>query len=100
MMDSPGKYGSGAIFGSQENFEKYRITKLLERRADDLRGEERLILLGYGNFRDHHRQAHALMKRLGIPHAYRDGPEREHDWHSGWVPEAAELLLLDQEGRH
>ena len=99
MMDSPGKYGSGDIFGSQENFEKYRITKLLERRADDLRGDERLILLGYGNFRDHHQQAHALMERLGIPHAYRDGPERQHDWHSGWVPEAVELLFLDQEGR-
>jgi ribosomal protein L7/L12 len=93
MMDSPGKYGSGDIFGSQANFETYRITKLLERRADDLRGEERLILLGYGNFRDHHRQAHALMERLGIPHTYRDGPEREHDWHSGWVPEAVELLM-------
>lgn len=99
MMDSPGKYGSGDIFGSKENFGKHQITKLLERRAEDLGGDERLILLGYGNFRDHHGQAHALMERLGIPHTYRDGPERQHDWHSGWVPDAVKLLFLDQEGR-
>lgn len=24
---------------------------------------------------------------------YRNGPERKHDWHSGWVPEAVELLF-------
>ena len=28
-----------------------------------------------------------------ILHEYRDGPARKHDWHSGWVAEAAELLL-------
>ena len=41
------------------------------------------------------RRLDALMDRLGIPHAYRDGPERPHDWHGGWVPEAVGLLLED-----
>ncbi len=93
MMDQPGKYGSGPIFGSVENFRRYQISRLLEERASQLDAAERLILLGYGNFREDHRQAHALMERLGIPHIYRDGPERVHDWHSGWVSEAVALLL-------
>ena len=36
---------------------------------------------------------HALLDELKIPHEYRDGPLRKHDWHSGWVSEAVELLL-------
>jgi S-formylglutathione hydrolase FrmB len=93
MMETSGPYGSGPIFGSQENFEKYRITKLLQTRADALQRDKRLILLGYGGFRDQHQKAHALMTDLKIAHEYRDGPARKHDWHSGWVAEAAELLL-------
>jgi S-formylglutathione hydrolase FrmB len=93
LMDRPGRYGSGDIFGTQENFEKYQITKLLEGRAGKLQKGRRLILLGYGGFRGHHEQAHALMQKLGIDHEYRDGPARKHDWHSGWVSEAVELLL-------
>jgi hypothetical protein len=53
-------------------------------------------LTGYGNFRQHHQQAHVLMTRLGIPHEYRDGPARTHDWHSGWLEEAVELLFRNQ----
>ena len=93
MMSEPGRYGSGPIFGSVENFEGYQVSRLLEERAGQLGEDIRLILLGYGNFREDHREAHALMERLGIPHVYRDGPGRKHDWHSGWVPEAVELLL-------
>ena len=33
------------------------------------------------------------MEKLQIAHEYRDGPALKHDWHSGWVKEAAELLL-------
>ncbi len=47
----------------------------------------------YGGFRDEHERAHELMEKLKIAHEYRDGPARKHDWHSGWVKEAAELLL-------
>jgi S-formylglutathione hydrolase FrmB len=96
MMDKPGAYGSGDIFGTAENFAGYRVTKLLEDRAALLRKDDRaprLILTSYGNFRDHHTRAHELMDKLKVPHEYRDGPARKHDWHSGWVKEAAELLL-------
>ena len=92
-MDRPGQYGSGDIFDTVENFKKYRITKLLKERADTLHQEKRLILLGYGNFRDQHEKIHALMTDLKVLHEHRDGPAREHNWHSGWVEEAVTLLL-------
>ena len=93
MLDKPGKYGSGDIFGTADNFDGYRVSKLLEANADKLQTEKRLILLGYGNFRAEHQQAHALLDKLKVAHEYRDEPDRKHDWHSGWVKEAAELLI-------
>ena len=96
MLDKPGRYGSGDIFGTEANFGGYRVSKLLEDRADKLRKDKRLILLGYGNFRAEHEKAHALLDKLKVPHEYRDGPARKHDWHSGWVKEAVELLLASQ----
>ena len=93
MMDRPGKYGSGEIFGTDANFAKYRVSTLLADQAEPHQKEKRLILTGYGNFRGEHLAAHALMEKLKILHEYRDGPARKHDWHSGWVGEAVELLL-------
>jgi hypothetical protein len=93
MMTRPDRFGMGDIFGTQENFEKYQITKLLEANAGKLQKEKRLILLDYGSFRDHHEKAHALMTGLKIAHEYLDGPARKHDWHSEWVVQAVELLL-------
>lgn len=99
MMDAPGKYGSGDVFGTPENFQEYQVTRLLNARAHRLRGGRRLILLGYGSFRADHKKAHELMDDLLISHEYQDGPARKHDWHSGWVAEAADRLIgrLDQE---
>ena len=97
-MQQSGKYGSGPIFGTQQNFEQYRITDLLRSQADALRVrpeqhvEPRLILMGYGNFSGDHKQVHELLDMLDVSHVYRDGPRRKHDWHSGWVAEAVELL--------
>jgi S-formylglutathione hydrolase FrmB len=93
MMDRPGKYGSGDVFGTEANFAGYHVAKLLEAGAEKRGKGERLILLGYGSFRADHQNAHALMDKLKIAHVYRDGPQRKHDWHSGWVKEAAELLV-------
>ena len=92
-MDGPTKYGMGEILGTQANFERYRLTTLLRRRADVLREEKRLGIFGYDNFREHHVQLHALLDELKIPHEYRDGPKRRHHWNSGWVPEALEFLV-------
>lgn len=93
MMDKPGKFGSGDIFGTVENFERYRIASLLEANANRLRDEKRLFLLGYGNFRTDHQAAHALMNKLRVAHEYRDGPPRKHHWGGGWLCEAVALLV-------
>jgi hypothetical protein len=98
MMDRLGKYGSAPIFGTQDNIEKYRITDQLRTKARALGPSKRLVLMGYGNFRQEHEEVHSLMNDLQIPHEYRDGPQRRHDWHSGWVEEAVTLLLTDQNG--
>ena len=90
--ERPNRYGMGPIFGSQENFENYRIAALLEDQAGQLRQRRRLVLLGYDNFRSHHLEIHDRMLALKIPHDYRDGPKRKHQWHSGWVAEAVGLL--------
>lgn len=95
MMAKPDRFGMGEIFGSQENFEKYQITKLIESRGGELGAEKRLILLGVGNFRDQHEKMHALLDTKKVPHIYTDAPLRKHDWHSGWVAEAASFLLPD-----
>lgn len=92
-MERIGLYGNPAIFGTQENFDRHRIDALLRDRADELQGNPRLVLTGYGNFREHHERARQLLLDLKIPHEYRDGPKRSHDWHSGWVADAVELLL-------
>lgn len=94
MMDQLGKYGSGPIFGTPENFANYHLSKLLEANAKRLGSEKRLIMLGYGNFRSEHLKLHAQLDQLQIAHEYRDGPQRKHDWHSGWVKEAVELLSM------
>jgi hypothetical protein len=93
MLDKPNRYGSAPIFGTQENFEEYQVTRLLEKQAMHFRDGNRIFLLGYGNFRQQMQQADDLMIKLRIAHTYRDGPTRSHDWNSGWLSEAVQLLL-------
>lgn len=93
--DHPDQFGMGDIFSTQDNFQQYQIKALLKCKANILQSEKRLILLGYGNFRSQHTAIHTLLTDLKIPHEYHDGPARKHDWHSGWVQEAAELLLVE-----
>ena len=90
--DRPVRYGMGPIFGTQENFEQYRILGLLENQAGKLQGPPRLVLTGYDNFRSQHVAAHLRMDELGISHVWRDGPKRKHHWNSGWLAETVELL--------
>lgn len=92
MQSTPTRFGMGPIFGTQQNFEAYRIDKLLERRAAELAGPPRLILLGYGNFQEATAAAHQRMVDLAIPHRYHNEPFRKHCWNSGWLEEAVNLL--------
>lgn len=93
MMSAPGKYGSGPVFGTVENFERYRISARLEHLAPKLRKQpERLFLLGSGNFASEHTAVAKHLKTLKIPFGEVRGVSREHSWHSGWVAEAVRLL--------
>lgn len=99
MKNAPDQFGMGPIYGTPENFSAYRLDSLLRDRVTAFRpktGEQptsRLIHLGYGNFRDHHQRAEALLDEFQIPHSYADGPKLEHTWHSGWLEEAVKRLL-------
>ena len=94
MMDKPGSYGSGPIFGGDENFQHYQVSRLIEDADRSFKRQSRLVLTGYfGNFREHHIALHELMQEQGVLHQYRDGPTRKHDWHSGWLTESLELMF-------
>jgi S-formylglutathione hydrolase FrmB len=99
MAERPDKWNMGDIFGSRENFAKYRVSALLRQRAAMLAGPARLVHFGYGAFREHHQSAHVLMDELKIAHQYRDGPRREHSWHSGWLPEAVQMLVEEEKDK-
>ena len=92
-VDQPIPFGMGPIFGSQENFEQYRITTLVKKNASLLGEKRRLIHLGYGNFRQHHESLEPLLVALHVPHVYRDGPKRAHVWGSGWLVDAVEAMV-------
>jgi enterochelin esterase-like enzyme len=93
LKEKPDQFGMGPIFGTQENFELYQLTKLLAKQKKLLTEKTRLVLTGYDNFRTHHEGMHKLLDELQIKHEYRDGPRVKHVWESGWVEEAVGLLL-------
>lgn len=95
LLDRPDRYGANTVFPTQKDFDEYRMDVLLAGSKEAVRKGNRLIIVGYGNFREHHVRAHSLMMRLGIEHVYRDAGPLKHDWHSGWVREAVALLLKD-----
>ena len=92
-MAAPNQFGMGPIFGTQENFEKYRISSLLTKQAEKLKAGSRLALIGYSNFRTHHQAIHEQMTRLNIPHEYADIRQGNHDWRSGWLEDAVKFLV-------
>ena len=90
-MERP-RYGMAPIAGTQENFERYRVTTLLRERGTQLGSEPRLMLAGWDFYREQTQGARRLLQELKIPHAYRDGPQRPHHWNSGWMAELAPWL--------
>ena len=95
-LDRPGPYGSGPIFGSRENFEKYRVESLLKKNVGRLGSSKRLALLGhFVNFRKQHEKARSWMNSLKIQHHWHKGQRWKHSWESGWLPRAIELIAGD-----
>ena len=98
MMNAPGNYGSGPIFGGNENYQLYQLSKLVPQQAAHFKDSPRLIHLGYGNFQSQHVEFEALLNAHNISHVYQNGPSRKHDWNSGWVDDAARLLFSEVRG--
>lgn len=96
MLDTHDRYGSGAIFGTPENFERYQFSKLVKVNATMFQKEPRFILHGWGGFQAQHEKAHTLMNEFKVKHVYLVGERRKHDWHSGWVEGLAKELVTEQ----
>lgn len=90
--NAPNEFQMAEIFGTQEQFEKYQLTRLLTENAAMLQSRKRLYLAGHDNFLKHTKDAHALLESLRIPHDYSEGPKRKHVWGSGWMAESIEAL--------
>ena len=93
MTMSTPRYGMAPIVGTQQNFERYRITALLRAHGRELGDEPRLMLTGWNLYRAQTQGARRLLQELKIPHAYRDGPQRPHHWNSGWMAELAQWVV-------
>lgn len=97
MMDKIGKYLTSDIFGTQENFEQYRITNLLQNSAANLRQKPiRLILLGHSFFGQDDIQIDQLMNSFSIPHYWDHGSTLKHSWDSGWMENAVKIMMQNQ----
>jgi pimeloyl-ACP methyl ester carboxylesterase len=92
MLAAPGKYGSGPIFGTPENFAHYHVSRLVRDRREVLGPEPRLILHGHGNFREETVQMQELLQAAGVLHKFSAAETREHHWSSGWLTEAVQQL--------
>lgn len=90
LLDAPGKYGSGDIYGTPENFANYHIPTLLEKHANAR--NLNLSLSGYGSFQSELAGAHEQMTKLHIAHHYENTEKRRHHWSSGWMEPAMATL--------
>jgi enterochelin esterase-like enzyme len=95
-LSSPNFDQYNQILGTTQNYENYRVTTLLQQRADLLKlSPPRLFMTGYYfSFTfDMESQIHRLLEGLQIPHYYDPGYYRPHNWNSGWVAQAVDQLL-------
>ena len=82
------------IWGSPENFERYRLSTLVKTRGQALGPEPRLFYYNTeGNRAAGGAALHDALVALKIPHRYLFEPKRPHRWDSGWLPTAVEFLV-------
>lgn len=85
MKINPDEWEMPMVYATRENFRRYAVPLLLQERVDLLRGQQRVVLHGFGMFREHVVSAHEMMTALDIPHAYSNFVQYEHIWTSGWI---------------
>lgn len=89
LLDAPGKYGSGMIYDTPENFAGYHIPTLLEKNRDR---PMKIAISGFGSFQQDIAGAHEKMLALGIKHEYSNSLRLAHHWASGWMDPAMATL--------
>lgn len=94
LLKRPGPWGTDRCWPTEADFARYKVPQLLDERAGLLRTQPaRLVLLGYGLYRDDDIRVHEQLTALGIPHHWEHGPERKHTWESGWLESAITALV-------
>ena len=85
--------------GTEENFQRYCIMKLVDKHAKVLKGgPTRIIMMAYRNNRDGHFSVNGFHDRLfdlGIPHVFEYHAKEAHRWDSGWLPRAVGYLFME-----
>lgn len=87
-------YGAAQVFQNQAHFEQFKVLPAMIACEPLKQSPARIVLTGYGNFRDQHQSAHQKLEQAGVKHVYRDGPQLKHSWDSGWI-ETSVILLAD-----
>ncbi|HRL14001.1 MAG TPA: alpha/beta hydrolase-fold protein [Aggregatilineales bacterium] len=93
MVETPDQWEMASVFGTSEQYARFRVKSLLAANAAALRQRRRIALHGYGIFRDHIRAAHDDLDALGVPHMFACDDYHEHRWDSGWLPACAAALV-------
>ncbi len=81
------------IFGTEENFDRYEIPRLVVTSARAFRARNRLWISGGGSaWTSHMIQLHSQMVKAGVRHTWAWGGQRTHSWNSGWLEGAVASL--------
>lgn len=94
MTEAKLGYGSRHHYGSPEHAAGYIPATLVRQHASELvGGPPRLAIVGSQIFGQHTREFHALLDSLNIPHRFDNSVKFKHQWESGWVTRALEVML-------
>jgi pimeloyl-ACP methyl ester carboxylesterase len=101
MVDLPDQWEMASIFGTAEQYARFRVKSLLAANVAAIKQRRRIVLHGYAIYRDHIRAAHEVLNALDVPHAFACDDYHDHRWDSGWLPACAAALdeLAGEKGR-
>lgn len=92
---APDQFNMIEVFGTEEHFAPYAIPGLLKQRAAEFKdGSPRIILMPDREGDHPMENVREQMAELAIPHVIEFTSGCKHSWESGWVPRAAELVIM------
>jgi S-formylglutathione hydrolase FrmB len=85
--------GMQANFGSEKNFDRYEIPRLVATRASDFQSRNRIWLGGDKSaWTEHMLQLHQQMLQADVMHTWLARGRRPHSWNGGWLEDAVASL--------